>query len=343
LAEGVRGQGDHIGEATTSLNEVLQQLNPRADAIRADFRSLQGFADTYSAAAPNILTTLDAASVTSTTVTNQAEQLDALLLAINGFSNSGINLLAPNKDNFIRGINDLQPTTTLLASTTPNTPACSSVPRRCWTPDIPDSLAGETVIAHRRRLVVVRRRSVPFTRTTSDHGRQGRARRESRVAVSLPDVAKNFPVRALVTNTGWGTGIDYRPNPGIVGRSTPISSPPRWGTRSRRRYEARTARAAPGPIPYPGAPAYGAPLYGPRRYAAVSRAAAGAAAHGAARRRAAATRDGTLRGPTPAEMQPLPTGNAAAGAGRPVTVINRRSSSRKGHRAEIICQPPSCA
>ena len=32
---------------------------------------------------------------------------------------------------------------------------------------------------------------------------------------SLPDVAKNFPVRQLITNTGWGTGVDVRPNPGI--------------------------------------------------------------------------------------------------------------------------------
>ena len=32
---------------------------------------------------------------------------------------------------------------------------------------------------------------------------------------SLPDVRKNWPVRYLVTNTGWGTGIDMRPNPGI--------------------------------------------------------------------------------------------------------------------------------
>ena len=32
---------------------------------------------------------------------------------------------------------------------------------------------------------------------------------------SLPDATKNFPVRQLVTNTGWGTGLDIRPNPGI--------------------------------------------------------------------------------------------------------------------------------
>ncbi|MCY0610354.1 hypothetical protein OVV29_33010, partial [Klebsiella pneumoniae] len=31
----------------------------------------------------------------------------------------------------------------------------------------------------------------------------------------LPDATHNFPVRQLVTNTGWGTGLDIRPNPGI--------------------------------------------------------------------------------------------------------------------------------
>jgi phospholipid/cholesterol/gamma-HCH transport system substrate-binding protein len=80
---------------------------------------------------------------------------------------------------------------------------------------------------------------------------------------SLPDVSKNFPVRYLVTNTGWGTGLDQRPNPGI--------GHPCWADYF------PTTRAVPqpasirqcipgpaiGPVPYPGAPPYGAPLYGP--------------------------------------------------------------------------------
>jgi phospholipid/cholesterol/gamma-HCH transport system substrate-binding protein len=79
---------------------------------------------------------------------------------------------------------------------------------------------------------------------------------------SLPDVAQNWPVRYLVTNTGWGTGLDVRPNPGIgfpgyvdylpVTRGVP--EPPTI------RYP---GGPAPGPIPYPGAPPYGAPLYAP--------------------------------------------------------------------------------
>ena len=32
---------------------------------------------------------------------------------------------------------------------------------------------------------------------------------------SLPDISKNYPVKYLVTDTGFGTGLDVRPNPGI--------------------------------------------------------------------------------------------------------------------------------
>jgi phospholipid/cholesterol/gamma-HCH transport system substrate-binding protein len=79
---------------------------------------------------------------------------------------------------------------------------------------------------------------------------------------SLPDATKNFPVRQLVTNTGWGTGTDIRPNPGIghpwwvnflpVTRAVP--EPP--SVRGE-------GPPAIGPVPHPGAPTYGAPLYGP--------------------------------------------------------------------------------
>ena len=79
---------------------------------------------------------------------------------------------------------------------------------------------------------------------------------------SLPDVAANWPLRQLITNTGWGAGLDIRPNPGIafpgyadylpVTRGIP--EPPSI------RYP---GGPAPGPIPYPGAPPYGAQQYAP--------------------------------------------------------------------------------
>ena len=114
LAEGVRGQGERIGQATTDANQVLLALNPRSETIRADWQALKGFSDTYSVAAQDILTTLNAASTTSVTITSHAKQLDALLLATIGLSNSGISLLAPNQANLIKAINVLEPTTNLL-------------------------------------------------------------------------------------------------------------------------------------------------------------------------------------------------------------------------------------
>jgi phospholipid/cholesterol/gamma-HCH transport system substrate-binding protein len=79
---------------------------------------------------------------------------------------------------------------------------------------------------------------------------------------SLPDVSKQWPVRALVTNTGWGTGLDIRPNPGLGSPMFANYLPVTKGTPEPPRYYGLPA-PAPGPIPYPGAPPYGAPLYGP--------------------------------------------------------------------------------
>ena len=79
---------------------------------------------------------------------------------------------------------------------------------------------------------------------------------------SGPDVSRNWPVRNLITNTGYGTGLDNRPNPGIGFPGFANYLPVTRGTP-----EAPSIRneggPAPGPIPYPGAPAYGAQLYAP--------------------------------------------------------------------------------
>jgi phospholipid/cholesterol/gamma-HCH transport system substrate-binding protein len=263
LAEGVRGQGERIGEATTDLNQVLLQLNPRSETIRADFRSLKGFADTYSAAAPNILATLDAASTTSATVTSQSKQLDSLLLNVIGFSNSGVNLLAPNRANFIAAINDLAPTTALLAKYNPEY-TCLLVGAKTLLdtgyPEITGGGNGKSLIVDAALLFGKDQYRYPdnLPVIAAKGGPGGRPS-----CGSLPDVAKNFPVRALVTDTGWGTGIDWRPNPGI-GRpfytdlfpvTRAIPQPPTLRGQDR--------GAAPGPIPYPGAPPYGAPMYAP--------------------------------------------------------------------------------
>jgi phospholipid/cholesterol/gamma-HCH transport system substrate-binding protein len=262
LATGVRGQGGRIGQATTDANQVLLELNPRSETIRADWRALKGFNDTYSVAAKDILTTLDALGTTSATVTSHAKQLDALLLATIGLSNSGISLLAPNQANLIKAINVLEPTTNLLYKYNPEYTcllmgAKNLLDRggyeapggngRTLVLDVGLSL-GDDPYHYPQNLPIIGAKGGPG-------GKPG--------CGSLPDVVKNWPVRNLVTNTGFGTGIDWRPNPGIgfpawanylpVTRAVP--EPP----------SIRNLFGGPaiGPIPYPGAPAYGADLYAP--------------------------------------------------------------------------------
>lgn len=263
LSEGLRGQGHQIGEATTAANQVLLELNPRADAIQRDWRSLKGFSDTYSAAAQDILTVLDAASTTSATVVNNASALDALLVNVIGFSQSGTNLLAPNKDNIVGAINDLEPTTRLLLKYNPEY-TCTLQGAYIALTEYPTKESnaangyggvssggfqlGSDPYRYPVNLPIIGAKGGPG-------GKPG--------CGSLPDVSKNFPVRQLVTNTGWGTGMDWRPNPGIgfpgwanyfpVTRAVP--EPPSI------RYP---GGPAPGPAPAtPGGPPYGAPWYAP--------------------------------------------------------------------------------
>jgi phospholipid/cholesterol/gamma-HCH transport system substrate-binding protein len=263
VADSVRGQGERIGEATTDLNQVLLAVNPRTDTIRQDWRAFKNFNDTYSAAAQNILTVLNAASTTSTTVAKESTQLDDLLVNIAGFGNAGTNLLATSKDKLIAAVNNLEPTLNLLDKYSPEY-AClfqgatwslnnggyytfGGGDGRSLILDV-GLLFGKDQYMYPDNLPVVAAKGGPG-------GKPG--------CGSLPDASKNFPVRYLVTNTGWGTGTDVRPNPGIgypcfvnffpVTHSQPLPA------------DSRTCTPGPavGLQPYPGAPAYGAPLYGP--------------------------------------------------------------------------------
>ncbi|MCV7077291.1 MCE family protein [Mycobacterium szulgai] len=261
VADAVRGQGERIGQATTDLNQVLQALNARTETIHQDWRSFKNFNDTYSAVAQDIMTILNAASTTSTTVVSHSAQLDALLLNVIGLSSSGTNLLAASRDNLVASVNLLEPTTNLLFKYSPEYTcflqgtkwyldnggysAWGGADGRTLQLDVA-LLLGNDPYAYPDNLPLVSAKGGP-----GGHPGCG----------SLPDATKNFPVRQLVTNTGWGTGLDIRPNPGLghpcwadyfpVTRAVP--KPP------------SIRPCIPGPAigPNPGGPPYGAALYGP--------------------------------------------------------------------------------
>lgn len=263
LAEGVQGRGEQMGQAIAGADQVLQAINPRMPTITADWRAFKRFSDTYDAAANNIISVLNSASQPSTTLTAQSRDLQALLLNTIGFSQAGINLLGPNRNNIVDGINKLKPTTDLLMKYNPI--VTCTLQGAQWFVDhggkqaeggngysvILDAglLLGDDPYHYPENLPIVAAKGGPG-------GKPG--------CGSLPDASKNFPVRQLVTNTGWGTGQDIRVNPGI--------GFPGWvnyfpGTRGKPEpvvIRNTEGGPAPGPPPaYPGGPPFGVPQYGP--------------------------------------------------------------------------------
>ena len=80
---------------------------------------------------------------------------------------------------------------------------------------------------------------------------------------SLPDVSKNFPVKYLVTDTGFGTGLDVRPNPGIGFPGFANYFPVTKGDAGAAQ-DPLSRRSCAGPAAgLPRAPPYGAPQYAP--------------------------------------------------------------------------------
>lgn len=261
IADSLSGRGQRIGEAITATSNVLAAVNPRMVTLQEDWRSIKGAADAYGVAAPDVLAILDHASSTGQTITTQASDLDSLLLNATGFADAGTDLLGPNQDNVVHAINGLKSTADLLLKYDPEYTCLLQGAK--WALDhggysaaggdgrtimIDDAfILGDDPYRYPDNLPIVAARGGPG-------GKPG--------CGSLPDATKNFPVRDLVTNTGFGTGLDIRPNPGIgfpgwenyfpVTRAVP--GPPSI------RYP---GAPAPGPTPYLGAPPYGAPLYGP--------------------------------------------------------------------------------
>ncbi len=203
FAESLRGKGDRLGEAITGANDVLLTVNPRMATIHKDWRLFGKTTAAYSNAVQDILSILDSAATTSTTLTEDQRSLDTLLLSTVGFSQSGISVIGNNESNIVRSVNLLDPTTALLQKYSP-TYTCLFQGAQWYVEHggrdtlggngysfIMDAglLFGDDPYRYPKHLPKV-------NATGGPGGRPG--------CGSLPDPSANFPVRALVTDTGWG-------------------------------------------------------------------------------------------------------------------------------------------
>ncbi|CAJ1586087.1 MCE family protein [[Mycobacterium] wendilense] len=265
VAEGLRGKGSAIRDATASANQVLAELNTRDEVFRRNWRAVKDVSDAYGSVAQEIIEVLDAASVTGSTIAAHASDLDRLLVSVSGLSISGTSLLESSSGDLIKGINSLEPTTQLLMKYNPQL-TCTLVGAKLlldpqsqggygWA-DANGGRDGRSTILDVALLLGDDQYRYP------DHlpvvGAKGGPGGKPGCG-SLPDVSKKFPVQYLVTNTGWGTGMDVRPNPGIAFPGFANYFPVTRGAP-----DPASVRNFGGPAPGPqGVAPFGAPLYAP--------------------------------------------------------------------------------
>ena len=260
LADGFRGKGDRIGQAITEGNRALLAVNPKMPTVRRDWQLFGKTTQAYSDAAQDILATLDSFSTTSVTITKNKTALDEVLLSAIGFADSGVNTIGRNQLNLASAINLVAPTFELLNKYSP-TYTCTFQGAQWYLEHggrdamggngkslMIDGglLFGDDPYRYPANLPIVQAKGGPSGKPSCG---------------SLPDASANFPVKYLVTDTGFGTGLDIRPNPGIGFPGFNNYFPYTKGT-PQPPWIRFPGPPAPGPWPaYPGQPPYGAPAY----------------------------------------------------------------------------------
>ncbi|MGZ6772841.1 MAG: MCE family protein, partial [Mycobacteriaceae bacterium] len=119
MAQALDGRGKQLGQNLTQLNTLVTSLNKQLPALKADISGLADFADTYTAAAPDLIAALANLTTTTNTVVEQRSSIDALYSTLTGTSANLTGFLNANGANIIRLSNDSTATLQVLARYAP--------------------------------------------------------------------------------------------------------------------------------------------------------------------------------------------------------------------------------
>ncbi|MEO9221976.1 MAG: MCE family protein [Mycobacteriaceae bacterium] len=119
MAQALDGRGRQLGTNLSQLNTLVSSVNQELPALQADISGLADFADTYSAATPDLLSALANLTTTTNTVLDQRSNLDALYSTLTDTSANLTGFLNANGANIIRLSNDSTSTLQVLARFAP--------------------------------------------------------------------------------------------------------------------------------------------------------------------------------------------------------------------------------
>ncbi|MGH3169041.1 MAG: MCE family protein [Trebonia sp.] len=101
IADTLQNRGGTLGQTLDTVNTYLKQFNPQLSTLDADIRELVQVTQTYTQAAPGVISALRDFSVTSQTVASEAGNLDSLYSVVTGASQNLTTFLNENQRNLI--------------------------------------------------------------------------------------------------------------------------------------------------------------------------------------------------------------------------------------------------
>ncbi len=122
VADSLRGRGDTLGENLVTTGTYFGEINTVLPELQADISGLADFADTYEAAADDLLGVLDDLAVTNTTIVDQREQLRRTFTVGTSSSNTTAAFLETNERNLISLAETSRPLLGLFAEYSPEYP-----------------------------------------------------------------------------------------------------------------------------------------------------------------------------------------------------------------------------
>jgi virulence factor Mce-like protein len=122
VADALRGRGNALGENLAGTGHYIGEINTVLPQLEKDIAELSAFADTYHAAANDLLGVLDNLSVTNRTIVDQQQQLERTFTVVGSSSDTMAGFLRTNEQNLIRLASTSRPVLGLFARYSPEYP-----------------------------------------------------------------------------------------------------------------------------------------------------------------------------------------------------------------------------
>lgn len=122
VAKALQDRGTKLGDTFTDVNSYLKEMNPELPKLDHDISKLVSVVNGYADAAPDIVAALKHFTVTSKTILDQQQNLDALYATMTNASQNLDGFLSRNKGNIIHLSADSRDTLHLLGKYAPEFP-----------------------------------------------------------------------------------------------------------------------------------------------------------------------------------------------------------------------------